>query len=420
MQRVHIVGAGISGLACAVRLASEGHDVILYEGAGHAGGRCRSFHDDHLDCTIDNGNHLLLSGNTGVQDYLALIDAEAELTGPDRAVFPFVDLAFNLKWTVEIDDGWWPGWILDRNRRIPGTGIWDYLKSARLMTASENDVIQDVIDTDTNLFRRFIEPLTVGVLNTPAESGSAALLAKVIRETFIRGARACRPRMAKHGLSQTFVEPALRYLEDRDARFEPNRRLKNISTEGQRAVALAFGDGKQTIDTGDMVVLALPAQAVGKLLPAIDPPSDFHPIVNAHFRVDDPPEVPEQAGLIGIVGGTAQWVFFRDNIISVTVSAADELAQQSNDSIADAIWRDLRVAISGLSKEPPHRHRVIKERRATFSQTPRSIRHRAQCRCGFDNIFLAGDWVDTGLPATIEGSIRSGFDAARMIATVNS
>ena len=68
-----------------------------------------------------------------------------------------------------------------------------------------------------------------------------------------------------------------------------------------------------------MVVLALPAQAVGTLLPAIDPPCKFHPIVNAHFRVDDPPEVPEQAGLIGIVGGTAQWVFFRDNIISVTV-----------------------------------------------------------------------------------------------------
>ncbi len=420
MQRVHIVGAGISGLACAVRLSSEGHDVILYEGAGHAGGRCRSYHDDHLDCTIDNGNHLLLSGNTGVQEYLALIDAEAELTGPDRAVFPFVDLAFNLKWTVEIDDSWWPGWILDRNRRIPGTGIWDYFKSARLMIASEKDVLQDVIDTDTNLFRRFIEPLTVGVLNTPAESGSAALLAKVIRKTFIRGARACRPRIARHGLSQTFVDPALRYLEYRDARFEPNRRLRNITTVGQRAVALAFADGEQTIDAGDMVVLALPAQAVGTLLPAIDPPSEFHPIVNAHFRVDDPPEVPEQAGLIGIVGGTAQWVFFRDNIISVTVSAADELAQQSNESIANAIWRDLRAAICGLPKEPPYRHRVIKERRATFSQTPRSIRHRAQCRCGFDNIFLAGDWVDTGFPATIEGSIRSGFEAARVIAAVNS
>ena len=75
MQRVHIVGAGISGLACAVRLASEGHEVILYDSAGHAGGRCRSFHDDHLNCTIDNGNHLLLSGNTRVQEYLALIDA---------------------------------------------------------------------------------------------------------------------------------------------------------------------------------------------------------------------------------------------------------------------------------------------------------------------------------------------------------
>lgn len=420
MHKVHIVGGGISGLACAVYLAGKGRDVTLYEGAGHAGGRCRSFHDEHLDCTIDNGNHLLLSGNTGVHDYLALIGAEAELTGPDRAIFPFVDLSYNLKWTVEIDNGWWPGWILDRSRRIPGTGIWDYLKAIRLITAGDETALEDIIDTGSDFFRRFIEPLAVGVLNTPAEAGSAALLAKVIRETFGKGAKACKPRMAKRGLSHTFVDPAIRYLSERNVAFKPNHRLRSISMEDQRASALKFTDGEQAIETADKVVLALPAQATGALLPAIDVPSQFHPIVNAHFRVNDPPAFPEEAGLIGIVGGTAQWAFFRDDIISVTVSAADELAQQSNEAIVDEIWRDLRGAIAGLPEEPPQRHRVIKERRATFSQTPESIRLRAHCRCGYDNIFLAGDWTNTGLPATIEGAIRSGFEAARQITSANS
>ena len=97
---VHIVGAGLAGLAAAVALADGGRSVVLYEAAPRAGGRCRSYFDPELGCRIDNGNHLLLSGNLSTLDYLDRIGARGSLEGPSEAVFPFVDAATEERWTV--------------------------------------------------------------------------------------------------------------------------------------------------------------------------------------------------------------------------------------------------------------------------------------------------------------------------------
>src|SRR6201999_2810395 len=94
MQKtVHIIGAGISGLSAAVRLANAGCKVPVHDATQQAGGRCRSYFDAATNLTIDNGNHLLLSGNRHALAYARLIGAEAGLVGPSSAQFPFVDLA---------------------------------------------------------------------------------------------------------------------------------------------------------------------------------------------------------------------------------------------------------------------------------------------------------------------------------------
>ncbi|MGB0552641.1 MAG: hydroxysqualene dehydroxylase HpnE [Alphaproteobacteria bacterium] len=421
MATVHIIGAGMSGLACAVRLAADKrHNITLYDSAGHAGGRCRSYHDERLECIIDNGNHLLLSGNTAVRDYLSVIGASDELVGPDRALFPFVDLANDQRWTVEVEQGRWPGWLLNAERRIPGTSLWDYVKALKLLTVGSDVALRNVVDTESQLFRCFWEPFAVGVLNTPAEDGSAVLLATVLRETFGRGGANCMPRMAKTGLSETFVTPALAYLEHSRVAFTPNTRLREIDYEDSRATALHFTDRLIELQENDIVILAVPPHVAQTLLPGVKTPKETHPIVNAHFRLEQIPASPDNAGLIGVIGGTAHWIFFREDIISVTVSAADALAQLAADKIANMIWADIHRAVVGVPKRIPARHRIVKEKRATFAQTPASIRERPATRCKYENIYLAGDWTNTGLPATIEGSIRSGNHAAAVINEANS
>ncbi len=114
-------------LSAAVRLAGEGRRVVLYEAARQAGGRCRSYHDPALGLTIDNGNHLLLSGNAAALDYLKRIGAPADaLEGPAQAEFPFADLATGERWTLRPNDGRLPWWILDARRRVPGSRARDY------------------------------------------------------------------------------------------------------------------------------------------------------------------------------------------------------------------------------------------------------------------------------------------------------
>ena len=119
---VHIIGAGLAGLAAAVRLTGGPRDVVLHEAARHAGGRCRSYFDPALGITIDNGNHLLLSGNSDARNYLAAIGAEDQLTGPPDADFAFMDLATGERWRLRPNAGAFPWWIFSRNRRVPGTG----------------------------------------------------------------------------------------------------------------------------------------------------------------------------------------------------------------------------------------------------------------------------------------------------------
>ena len=113
-RTVHVVGAGLAGLAAAVRLAARGEGVVLHEAAGQAGGRCRSYHDPVLDMVIDNGNHLVLSGNRAALSYLETIGASAGLVGPATAEFAFIDLASGERWTLRINDGRLPRWIFHR------------------------------------------------------------------------------------------------------------------------------------------------------------------------------------------------------------------------------------------------------------------------------------------------------------------
>ena len=138
---VHIVGAGLSGLSAAVSLAGAGHRVAVHEAAGQAGGRCRSFHDATLDRRIDNGNHLLLSGNRATHDYLDAIGATDALIGPDRAEFGFVDATTGSRWTVRPGAGPIPWWVLLPHRRVPGTRISEYLRALRLVNASNGATV---------------------------------------------------------------------------------------------------------------------------------------------------------------------------------------------------------------------------------------------------------------------------------------
>ena len=134
---VHVVGAGLAGLSAAVSLVERGARVIVHEAAKQAGGRCRSYYDPTLGLTIDNGNHLLLSGNTSALGFMRTIGAPASaLSGPDEAAFPFADLKTGERWTLRPNAGRVPWWVLQASRRVPGTSARDYLAPLGILKAA--------------------------------------------------------------------------------------------------------------------------------------------------------------------------------------------------------------------------------------------------------------------------------------------
>lgn len=417
MATIHVIGAGLAGLACAVELAKAGRAVVVHEAAGQAGGRCRSFHDDALGCEIDNGNHLMLSGNRAAMAYLDTIGSRDTLLCPEGARFPFVDLATGERWTVELNEGRLPRWIFAPERRVAGSRPSQYLAALCLAAAGPHRTVAQCFDTSLPIYRRFWEPLAVAILNTAAEEASAKLLWRVLAETVGRGAAASRPCIARDGLSHSLVAPALRYLEGHRTEIRFASRLRAIEGRNGRAIALDLSDGAVALGAGDGVVLAVPPAIAVELLPGLKAPLETRPIVNAHFRLPDAPKPPGGLPFLGVIGGAAQWLFLRGRMVSVTVSAATGLVEEPAEAVARRLWSDVDRAL-GLGGAPLPPHRIVKEKRATFAQTPQSLAFRPNWHTVYRNVVLAGDWTDTGLPATIEGAIRSGQRAARVIGTL--
>jgi squalene-associated FAD-dependent desaturase len=417
-RRVHVIGAGLAGLAAAVRLARSGAHVRLYEAAQAAGGRCRSYDDAELGCRVDNGNHLLASGNIAAMAYVAEIGAAATFDAQEMAVFPFIDLRSGERWSVRPTEGRFPWWMFIKDRRVAGSRAWDYLQALKLRKASMQATVAEVLPRDSILYERLWRPLTVAALNTAPEEASAHLLWTLFAETFGKGGAALHAVLPRQGLSESLVDPALRVLAARGAEISFGHRLKSLAIVGDAAASLDFG-AKGQVDVGadEAVVLAVTAPVAADLLPDLTVPTEFRGIVNAHYRIE-PPRLSAAGGhppFQGVVGGTAEWIFVKPGHVSVTISAAEALIDRPAEDLAITIWRDVAKALD-LPNVPMPPWRVVKEKRATFAATPEQLQRRPGSVTRHHNVFLAGDWTATGWPSTIEGAIRSGFAAAAAIA----
>jgi squalene-associated FAD-dependent desaturase len=417
MSHVHVIGAGLAGLSASLALAEAGRQVTLYEAGPSAGGRCRSYFDRELGLRIDNGNHLLLSGNRSTFAYVKAIGAEARFGGPEKPLFPFIDLATHDRWTLRPNRGPIPWWIFSASRRVPDTRLSDYFGLLRVARLKNDTVVLDAMRRG-RLYWRLVEPLAVAALNTRPQVALARLLGAVMRETLLHGGGACIPRFPREGLSEALVNPALSVLRDRGMTVHFNHRVTALQTSGNRVVSFAAADGTVPVGAEDGVVLSVPPWIADDLLPRLNAPNVFEAIVNVHFRMDADPEGPAgEAGFIGILGGIAEWVFVKAGHVSVTISAASALVDEPAASLAAAVWPNVcdALGIPQTAADRMPRFRVVKERRATFAATAVQERRRPAAHTPLANLALAGDWTATGLPATIEGAIRSGRAAADVL-----
>ena len=398
---VHVIGAGVAGLAAGLALARAGRRLVLHEAAPVPGGRARALPDG-----TDNGTHALLGANRVALRFLTAIGAREGWVEPEPEGLPVYDLLDGSARLVALSPLGWG----DAARRPSGLSLGGLLALLRLALPGPERSVAAALATYPVLLRALVEPLTVAALNTPAEEASSRLLGAVLRR--LGGPGAARLYVARRGLGPDLVAPAVATLACHGASLRCGSRLRALEmATPTRVAALDVGETRLVLGPEDSVVLAVPPWEAARLLPGLPVPSQHAPILNLHFA--HATEGPVR--FIGVLGGLSQWILVRPGGVSVTVSAADAAVGLTEAEATRQIWPEvrraaLRFGLPGEWPAAPPPARAVRERRATprhdTSPRPRPPRRP------LENLVLAGDWTLPALPATLESAIRSGEAAA--------
>lgn len=402
---VYIIGGGVAGLAAAIGCIKRGLAVTLYESAPQLGGRCRSYRHDSFDAVLDNGAHAVLANNEAVNRYLGIIGASDRLQTNSRDGLNFVDLRDGKTWRFKLPRALW-----DSSSRPPETSTLDVLNGSRLMWGNPNASSVQILKATPSAIDKLWEPLCTSALNTPLAEADGRILSAVVRGMLGFSGLRLGLKLPRHSLTHTYIDPAAQWLQRKGANVRLQSPLREIIIKGGHVERLNFDHDTISIGTEDRVVLAVPPWSqlmtqAGIMTEHLKP----SPIVNAHFQV----VTTQASNFIGIVGGMSQWLWLRDGLATVTISAAEAHLNTDSDVIAGKIWAEI-AAIFGVPNAPLPPVHVVKERRATLRHVLGINDLRATTKSHLANLILAGDWVKSGMPCTLESAIQSGFKAAAL------
>lgn len=443
--RVAVIGGGFAGMAASVRLIQLGVQVILLEQRRRLGGRAYSMPDADTGDIFDNGQHVFTGAYDAMLRLLQALGTEDLVQWQPELRLDLLDVD-GTSAALRCPSLPAPLHLLMGLLRLPGLNLRDRLSALRMGGALRHALRPGAaaeLDTLTagawlrrngqtpKLQRMLWDPLTVAIVNETPERASAWPLASALAESFL-GTRA-RSRMGfpRMGLSKLFEPSMGRVLSENRGELRTSARVSALEltadhdTERVAAVRLADGERLQV----DAVVLAVPHHAVARLLPEAwrrrAPFADLarlgnSPIVSVHLWLD---RETLQQPFVGLLGTAAQWVFHRrqlardvqGHLLTVSYSAAHKEVDLPADILVQETMEDLRRVIPAVRPARLLKSRVIKERQATFSARPGTNSLRPGPVTPIRSLLLAGDWTDTGLPATVESAVRSGFRAAENV-----
>jgi zeta-carotene desaturase len=437
---VVIVGGGVSGLAAAVRLSASRIPVLLLEQRSYAGGRAHSFADRRSGETLDNGQHLLIAGYAATFRYLRAIGASHLVTVQQRPVlrlhhprhgFGLLSLPA-LPSPVHFAAGVMGFSLLSVKDRLGLLRAGAALHRLRPADAGALDAMTiagwlDAHDQSDETRRTFWEPLAVSILNETVTAGSAWPFLHALQTAFTGSRCASALAVPAAGLSDLLVDPAVRVITGRGGEVRTAAGVAALDADGEKVNGVVLRSGECI--GASAVILAVPWHEVPALLPdslrAWSTPGRLaslaaSPIVSVHvwFERD-----AMEHDIVGLVDRRVQWLFNRRRLVrhggagghlTAVISGAHAFVDLSSEDLLRIAVEDIRSAYPSF---PPActAGMVIREKRATPSFRPGTNALRPAVRTPLGNLFLAGDWTATGLPATLEGAVLSGEEAAREI-----
>jgi len=422
MKKCVVIGGGIAGLTSAVYLSKAGFNVEVIESSNKLGGRAYSFKDEKTGSVIDNGQHILMGCYKETLKFLRLINAEDNLIYQQKLSVPFLNNQSEL-FMLEATKLFYPLNLL--------LGLLNYnlLKSedkfsliiffVKLAFTNKSNLKDITVEEwllrknqSSNLIKSFWEIVCVGTLNASIKKASAQLFASILKKIFFRGNFSAAMLVPKYGLSETYCNPAEEYLSKNNARLYFSENVTEIIIEDKTVKKIITT--KRTVEDFDYVISAVPYPALLKFYSNTQLEKikfENSCIVSIHIWIKENTLTEK---FYGLVDSPIHWIFNNDDHLTLVISNANYLVEKDKTEIYEMCVVELKK-YTNISKDNILHYKIIKEKRATFIPVPEVLSKRPGLKTNINNLFLAGDWTDTGLPATLEGAVLSGKLAADMV-----
>ena len=422
MKKCLIVGGGLAGLSAAVSLAKKNIHVQLIEASPKFGGRVYSFLDEKSGDEIDNGQHLLLGCYYETIDYIQLIRSTHLFQFQNKLEINFA-VRNKIKSQLSATELPYPLSLFFGLLNYDALSIPDKIKIilliAKLPFMESNGYLSVSVEDwlmEENQSRRCIKSfwgiIAVGALNSELKDASAKIFIDILKVIFLKGSEASAMIIPKVGLSKAFIEPAIKYLDEYGSEVVVNEKLVSIDCEGTKVLTVTTD--KRMLEDIDAIILTIPPVSLNRIGGIASIIGDdkieisTSSILTFHLWLK---ENKLKKPFYAFIDSSLHWVFNHGYYITTVTSSADSLINKSQDELFSIISSEL-FSYLGIDTNDILHYKMIKEKRATFVPNKENLMKRASVKTKMENVFLAGDWTNTGLPATIEGAIKSGNTAA--------
>ncbi len=430
MKKCIVIGGGFAGLSSAVYLSEQNFHVKLIETSPKLGGRAYSLTKNQFNDVYDNGQHILMGCYTNTLDFLNVIGTKHLLEIQNSLSINFVKRGGEI-FKLTAPDRFYPLnllWAILNYKAIPLKARLKIIDFFLDLICCFPDDIQNytvsewlkIKKQDDHTIKSFWEILIVGALNTSPEKASAAIFADILQEIFLNGSDNASIILPKVGLSELFANPSKQYIESKGGQINCSEKLVRFEFGNDRVVKVITN--KSVYEDFDYVVSAIPSNSLRKIIDdqSIEPtiPSfNYSTILNIYLWLNENPFTEK---FYGLIDSKIHWVFNHGQHISITISNAESYKYEDNTKILKEIYSDLEIFFPIFKSSFIADSMIIKEKHATFIPDIKSTYERKKINFNFENLFIAGDWTNTGLPSTIESAVLSGKNSAQNVINKSS
>lgn len=452
MKKCIVIGGGIAGLTASAYLANSGFQVELIEASPKLGGRVHSFLHKETNTIVDNGQHIMMGCYKETLSFLEMINASEKISLQPKLSVKFLKPNCNLHLLIE-NNLFYPMNLLSAILNFSAIDFRDRISLIRLFLKipffakrdlerlSVDELLSKEKQTESTK-KSFWEIICVGALNTSLQKASAKLFVDVLKEIFLKGSKGYKIVLTKAPLSKIFCEPTQKFIEEKGGKIFLSEKVERIKVEKNKISEIITN--KRIIDNFDMVISSVPFYALQRI---IDESKISYSLLNIFFNPSGSNENSEsndlnqnlvkqralnpayssilnvhiwlkekkfESDFYALIGSQIHWVFCNYTHITCVISDADNFMKLSVDEIINIIAKDLFNYLR-VDKNLIKHYLIIKEKRATFIPSSDIVNARPNAETKLKNLLLAGDWVNTGLPSTIESAAKSGRIAAELI-----